>query len=50
MPHKKIITGQDVKDEQLERAQELRRQMTPAETKWWQRLRAGRLEGLHFRR
>jgi very-short-patch-repair endonuclease len=50
MPHKKIITGQGVKDGQLERAQELRRQMTPAEAKLWQHLRAGRLEGLHFRR
>ena len=28
----------------------MRRQMTPAEAKLWQRLRAGRLEGFHFRR
>lgn len=50
MPHKQIITGQDVKTEKLERAQDMRRRMTPAETRLWQRLRAGRLDGYHFRR
>jgi len=33
-----------------QRAQELRRQMTPAENMLWQRLRAHRLGGLKFRR
>jgi len=50
MPHKQIITGQDVKTEQLERAQHMRRKMTPAEVRLWQRLHAGRLNGYHFRR
>ena len=36
--------------EKRERAQQLRRAMTPAETVLWERLRAGRLDGLHFRR
>jgi len=31
-------------------AQDLRRSMTPAEHALWQRLRANRLNGLHFRR
>jgi len=50
MPHKQIITGQEVKSKQLERAQDIRRKMTPAETPLWQRIRAGRLDGFHFRR
>jgi very-short-patch-repair endonuclease len=50
MPSKKIITGQHIHPELLKRAKELRRDMTPAEAKLWQRLRAGRLEGFHFRR
>ncbi len=33
-----------------QRAKELRQQMTPAEEKLWQRLRAHRLGGLKFRR
>jgi len=33
-----------------ERAERMRRKMTPAETKLWKRLRAGRLNGFHFRR
>ena len=32
------------------RAKELRRQMTPAERRLWERLRANRLGGLQFRR
>lgn len=28
----------------------IRKMMTPADSKLWQRLRANRLEGLHFRR
>ena len=50
MPNKKIITRQRVPIELVQRAQELRRQITPAESKLWQRLRASRLEGYHFRR
>jgi len=34
----------------LERARELRKNMTPAERRLWQKLRANRLEGWHFRR
>ena len=50
MPLKNIITGQRVHPEMLRRAKEMRQNMTPAERKLWQRLRAGRLEGFHFRR
>jgi len=32
------------------RARELRRDMTPAEKKLWQRIRNGQLDGAHFRR
>jgi very-short-patch-repair endonuclease len=50
MQSNKIITGQQVSPELKARAKELRQEMTPAESKLWQRLRAGRLEGFHFRR
>jgi len=50
MNKKNIITGQKVSPEKLERAKELRREMTPAERRLWQRLRANRLDGWHFRR
>lgn len=50
MSHKHIITGQRISPELKARAQELRRNMTPAEAKLWERLRANRLEGYHFRR
>jgi very-short-patch-repair endonuclease len=50
MPAKKIVTQQHVAPEMLSRAIELRRKLTPAERKLWQHLRAGRLEGYHFRR
>ncbi len=50
MPEKSLITQQRVSAEMLERSKELRREMTPAESKLWQELRGGRLEGLHFRR
>jgi very-short-patch-repair endonuclease len=50
MPHKNIITGQYVSRKLKERSKELRVQMTPAESKLWQRLRGGRLQGFHFRR
>lgn len=44
-----IIPGQTVTKEKLQRAKELRRDMTPAEKILWQELRANRL-GVHFRR
>jgi very-short-patch-repair endonuclease len=50
MPLKRIITGQPIADAIKERAKKLRRLMTPAEQKLWERLRAGQLEGIHFRR
>lgn len=50
MPVKNIITGQRVTTQKLERAVELRQEMTPAEWRLWERLRADRLDGWHFRR
>ena len=50
MPLKQIVTGQPVTPEQQARAVELRHRITPAEAILWQRLRAGRLQGIHFRR
>jgi very-short-patch-repair endonuclease len=50
MPHKNIITHQSIHPELQKRAKEMRRNMTPAERKLWQHLRANRLEGFHFRR
>src|SRR5512138_3976098 len=50
MPEKGIITQQIIHPNKLERAKEFRKDMTPAEEKLWQRLRANRLEGWHFRR
>lgn len=50
MPVKNIVRGQKVSTKQLERAKELRREMTPAEKILWKRLKANRLNGLHFRR
>ena len=44
-----IIPGQTVTKEKLQRAKELRRDMTPAEKILWQELRANKL-GAHFRR
>ena len=49
MPVKNIIPGQTVTKEKLQRAKELRRDMTPAEKILWQKLRANKL-GVHFRR
>jgi very-short-patch-repair endonuclease len=50
MPIKHIITNQAVTDQCRVRAVQMRHAMTPAEQKLWQHLRAGRLEGYHFRR
>lgn len=49
MPVKNIIPGQQVAQEKLQRAKELRRKMTPAEKILWQEIRADKL-GVHFRR
>src|SRR5512138_408748 len=49
MPVKNIIPGQQVTKEKLQRAKELRREMTPAEKILWNELRADKL-GVHFRR
>jgi len=49
MPVKNIIPGQPVTKEKLERAKELRREMTPAEKLLWRQVRAKKL-GVRFRR
>ena len=46
----RIIIGQFIHPIKLERAKQLRRNMTEAEITLWQHLRANRLNGLHFRR
>ncbi len=50
MPAKNIVVGQHVDPAKVERSQELRREMTPAERILWQQLRRNQLNGLHFRR
>lgn len=49
MPIKNIVTEQRVAKEKLQRAKELRHEMTPAEKVLWRELRANKL-GVHFRR
>ena len=49
MPIKSIIPGQRISKAKLERARQLRREMTPAEKLLWQEVRAKKL-GVHFRR
>jgi very-short-patch-repair endonuclease len=49
MPVKNIVSGLRVTKEKLERAKELRQEMTPAEKILWDELRANKL-GAHFRR
>lgn len=49
MPIKNIVTDQIVTKAKLERAKELRREMTPAEKLLWQEIRANKL-GVRFRR
>ena len=49
MPVKNIIPGQKITKEKLNRARELRRDMTPAEKLLWQEVRRNKL-GVHFRR
>ncbi len=50
MPTQAIVIGQKVDTSKIQRAKELRREMTPAESLVWQRVRANRLNGFHFRR
>ncbi len=45
-----IVIGQKVTPVKVQRAKELRHQMTQEEKILWQYLRANRLNGLHFRR
>ncbi|WP_414589666.1 endonuclease domain-containing protein [Scytonema sp. PCC 10023] len=45
-----IVIGQNITSAKLQRAKELRHQMTPEEKILWQHLRANRLNGFHFRR
>jgi len=45
-----IVIGYKVDLIKVQRAKELRQQMTPVEKILWQHLRANRLNGLHFRR
>ncbi len=50
MPARNLISGQKVTPEKVQRAKELRREMTREETVPWEHLRANRLAGFHFRR
>ena len=50
MKKEKIVTGQKVTPQKVQRARELRREMTSAERRLWNRIRANRLGGWHFRR
>ncbi len=47
---KSIVMGQRISQEKRELAQQLRHNMTPAERRLWQCLRANKLNGYHFRR
>ena len=50
MPAFRVVVGQRVTEGKVARARQFRREMTAAERVLWQALRAGRLDGLHFRR
>jgi very-short-patch-repair endonuclease len=50
MPITNIVRGQKISPEILNRAKELRREMTPAEKILWKHIKANRFNGLHFRR
>jgi len=50
MPRFNVIRHQAVSSDHIQRAKELRDEMTPAERKMWDALRANRLGGFHFRR
>jgi very-short-patch-repair endonuclease len=49
MPAKNITAHQKISAEKLQRAKQLRRELTPAEELLWQELRGNKL-GVHFRR
>ncbi len=49
MPVSKIVAGQKIAPQKLERAKQLRRDMTPEEKMLWEALRGNKL-GSHFRR
>ncbi|HWR82900.1 MAG TPA: DUF559 domain-containing protein, partial [Candidatus Deferrimicrobium sp.] len=49
-PAKYIVGGQKVSSTKLRLSKQFRENMTPEEMILWQRLRANRLGGLHFRR
>jgi very-short-patch-repair endonuclease len=46
----RVVRGQPVSRAKVDLAVKLRREMTPQEVLLWRQLRAGKLEGLHFRR
>lgn len=50
IPVQNIVTGQQISQTMTKRAKEFRKEMTPAEKALWQHLRAGRLNGFHFKR
>jgi len=50
MPAHNIVIGQNVTSAKVQRAKELRQNMTEAEKVLWQAVRANRLNGWHFRR
>lgn len=50
MPAHNIVIGQKVTSAKVQRAKELRQNMTEAEKILWQAVRANRLNGWHFRR
>jgi very-short-patch-repair endonuclease len=45
-----VVTGQPVEADKLAASKQLRRASTPEERLLWDRLRTGRLHGIHFRR
>ena len=46
----RVVRGQRVDEGKVLRAKQLRREMTPAERALWSRIRANRLDNIHFRR
>jgi very-short-patch-repair endonuclease len=50
MPPRNIVIGQRVDAVKVQRAKDLRREMTPEEKTLWAQLRGNRLQSLHFRR
>lgn len=50
MPIQKVVTGQKINPEKLQKAKDLRQKMTEAESVLWRSLKANRFLGYHFRR